>query len=33
MGIWTVPIFLIVFSAAITALIYWGGFVEEARNR
>jgi len=33
MGIWTVPIFLIVFSTLITALIYWGGFIEESRNQ
>ena len=28
-----IPILLALMSIAITALIYWGGFVEERRNR
>ena len=32
MGLWTVPILLVVMSAALVALIYWGGMVEEKRN-
>jgi hypothetical protein len=31
--VYTVPIFLVVMSLALVALIYWGGFKEEARNR
>lgn len=27
-----IPILLVVMSLALTALIYWGGFVEERRN-
>jgi hypothetical protein len=30
--LFTIPIALIVMSAALVALIYWGGFVEQARN-
>jgi hypothetical protein len=32
MGIWNVPVFLIIFSVAIVALIFWGGFREQSRN-
>jgi hypothetical protein len=28
-----IPILLVVMSLALTGLIYWGGFVEERRNR
>jgi hypothetical protein len=27
-----IPILLVVMSLGLTALIYWGGFVEERRN-
>lgn len=27
-----IPLFLVVMSAGLVALIYWGGFVEEKRN-
>lgn len=30
---YTIPITLVVFSLLATALIYWGGFVEERRNK
>jgi len=30
--VFLIPILLVVLSAALVALIYWGGFVEEARN-
>lgn len=29
---YTIPILLVILSAGLTALIYWGGFVEERRN-
>jgi len=29
---WNVPIFLVVFSTFMTALIFWGGFREQSRN-
>jgi hypothetical protein len=28
-----IPILLVIMSLALTALLYWGGFVEERRNR
>jgi uncharacterized RDD family membrane protein YckC len=28
-----IPILLVLMTIALTALIYWGGFVEERRNR
>jgi hypothetical protein len=28
-----IPILLVIMSVALVALIYWGGFVEERRNR
>jgi len=28
-----IPILLVLMSLGLTALIYWGGFVEESRNR
>jgi hypothetical protein len=28
-----IPVLLVVMSVAIMALIYWGGFVEERRNK
>ncbi len=28
-----IPILLVVLALALTALLYWGGFVEERRNR
>ncbi len=31
--VFTVLYVLVAFSVGVTALIYWGGFVEEARNR
>lgn|GEM_PF-2026260 len=27
-----IPILLVILSLALTALLYWGGFVEERRN-
>jgi hypothetical protein len=27
-----IPLLLVLFSVALVALIYWGGFVEERRN-
>jgi len=30
---YNVPIFLVIMTIAAIALIYWGGFVEERRNR
>lgn len=30
---YTIPISLVVFSILVTALIYWGGFIEESRNK
>jgi hypothetical protein len=29
----TIPILLVVGTVVVAALIYWGGFQEEARNR
>lgn len=29
----TIPILLVVMTVVLGGLIYWGGFVEEARNR
>ena len=29
----TIPILLVVMTVVLAGLIYWGGFVEEARNR
>jgi hypothetical protein len=31
--LYTVPILLVIMTVVITAVLYWGGFVEEARNR
>jgi hypothetical protein len=31
--VYTVPILIIAMCVAIVALIYWGGFREEARNK
>lgn len=28
-----IPLLLVIMSLGLTALIYWGGFVEERRNR
>jgi hypothetical protein len=28
-----IPVLLVVMSAALGAIIYWGGFIEERRNR
>jgi hypothetical protein len=28
-----IPILLVIMSLGLTALLYWGGFVEEGRNR
>jgi hypothetical protein len=28
-----IPVLLVIMSVAIMALIYWGGFVEERRNK
>jgi hypothetical protein len=30
---YNVPIFLVIMTIGAVALIYWGGFVEERRNR
>jgi hypothetical protein len=30
---WLIPWLLVVMSAALVALIYWGSFVEERRNK
>jgi hypothetical protein len=29
---YAIPLFLVVFSLALVALLYWGGFEEERRN-
>jgi len=29
---YAIPLFLVVLSLGLTALLYWGGFVEEKRN-
>jgi hypothetical protein len=29
---YAIPLFLVVLSVALVALLYWGGFVEEKRN-
>lgn len=31
--LFTIPILLVIGTAVVVALIYWGGFSEEARNR
>ena len=30
---WLIPWLLVAFSVIVTGLIFWGGFVEERRNR